>query len=188
MHGTGLKSAIPLVVAFAIMFSCSAASAGDNPLQSIFVNKNNPHYVSARQIIYAPRATVFESIKKNRKEDPALVFSRVLEKQGNVRKLQERRSMPFIGHADYVLWVKLVPNQEIDYRLVQSGDFKEYNGLWKLTDGQTPNSTNVELKHRMRLTTPVPDVVLSQLVQEHVKRKVMDVKRNAEQSYNKTLR
>lgn len=139
------------------------------------------HFVESKVLIKAPPEVVWYSVHEERKHDPDLSYSKVLEQGVNEQKLEQKFCLiPVIGSAVCVMHHTEVPNQRIDYKLLKSDHFKAMEGSWVLTPADNGKSTYLELRTHLDMGVPVPKMVMNSMTQKKLDKRLAHVKEMAE--------
>jgi len=97
---------------------------------------------------------VFEAIQNSRYSDPS---RRVVSSEGNTVILEEKfPGLPIIGRAKCLYREVEVPNQRIDYSIIESEQFKAFNGAWELNPSHDGKTTTLRLTSRCDTFVTVP--------------------------------
>lgn len=139
---------------------------------------------SAKILIKAPPKTVWETVHEERKKDPDLAYSKVLEQGVNECRLEQKfQLIPVIGTAVCEMHNSEVPLQRIDYKLLKSDRFKAMEGSWVLTPSEDGRHTFLELSTHLDMGVPVPGPLMSSVTTKKLARRLGNVKKMAEQSH-----
>ncbi|MBY0356413.1 MAG: hypothetical protein K2W82_00310 [Candidatus Obscuribacterales bacterium] len=145
-------------------------------------------WVTARVHIRAKRHVVWETVHEERKNDPDLAYSKVLEESKNHAVIEQKFVLlPVIGASVCVMKNHEVPMERIDYQLIKSDRFKAMEGSWTLLPGEDPNSTVLELSTYLDLGLPVPRGIFEGITGKKLERRLTNVKRAAEQAQARTV-
>lgn len=140
-------------------------------------------WVTARVQIKAKRHVVWETVHEERKNDPDLAYSKVLEESKNHAVIEQKFVLlPLIGTSVCVMKNHEVPMERIDYQLIKSDRFKAMEGSWILLPGEDSNSTMLELSTYLDLGLPVPRGIFEGITGKKLERRLTNVKRAAEQA------
>src|ERR1700722_18181127 len=105
-----------------------------------------PQRVKAHLLIKAPPQIVWDAVHEERKHDPDMAYSKVIEEGVNECKLEQKFTLlPVIGTATCLMHQHEVPLQRIDYKLLKSDRFKAMEGSWVFTSAEDGKATLLEL-------------------------------------------
>lgn len=139
---------------------------------------------SAKILIKAPPKLVWESVHEERKHDPDLAYSKVLEQGVNECRLEQKfQLIPVLGTAVCEMHNSEIPGQRIDYKLLKSDRFKAMEGSWILTPHSDGRYTMLELSTHLDLGVPVPAMVMNSVTTKKLAKRVGNVKKLAEQRH-----
>jgi hypothetical protein len=139
---------------------------------------------SAKILIKAPPKLVWESVHEERKNDPDLAYSKVLEQGVNECRLEQKfQLIPVFGTAVCEMHNSEVPGQRIDYKLLKSDRFKAMEGSWVLTPQNDGRYTMLELSTHLDLGVPVPAMIMNSVTSKKLARRVGNVKKMAEKHH-----
>ncbi|MBZ0184754.1 MAG: SRPBCC family protein [Candidatus Obscuribacterales bacterium] len=98
---------------------------------------------------------VFEAIKRSRYQEPER--RKVVEKSGNRVVLEESfATIPIIGSAVCRYEEVEVPNKRIDYSIIASRQFKQFEGAWELQPINGGAATRLKLTSKIDTYVAVP--------------------------------
>jgi len=145
-------------------------------------DKPNGHrWMKAKILINANQHVVWDTVHEERKKDPDLAYSKVLNTENNQATLEQKFSLlPVIGTATCVMHNSEVPDERIDYNMVRSDHFKALEGSWVLTPGKDSESTYLELSSYCDMGLPVPRAMLDAITSKKLARRIANVKAMAE--------
>jgi ribosome-associated toxin RatA of RatAB toxin-antitoxin module len=139
---------------------------------------------SAKILIKAPPKTVWETVHEERKKDPDLAYSKVLEQGVNECRLEQKfQLIPVIGTAVCEMHNSEVPLQRIDYKLLKSDRFKAMEGSWVLTPTEDGRHTMLELSTHLDMGIPVPGPLMTSVTSKKLSKRLSNVKKMAEQHH-----
>ncbi len=142
--------------------------------------------VQAKILIKAPVDVVWYSVHEERKHDPDIAYSKIIEQGVNEQKLEQKFTLlPVIGSATCLMHHTEVPNQRIDYRLLKSDHFKAMEGSWIFTPAENGKATVLELSTHLDMGVPVPKMIFNSLTQKKLDKRLAHVKEMAEGLHNK---
>lgn len=145
------------------------------------MDKNGHRRVTARIKIAANSHVVWETVHEERKTDPDLAYSKVLEVNGHTSTLEQKfQLVPVVGTAVCEMKNVEVPGQRIDYWLTKSDRFKALEGSWvffSLRDG----STILELSSYIDMGIPVPRNMQDVVTGKKLERRLQNIRKMAEQ-------
>jgi hypothetical protein len=131
--------------------------------------------------IQAAPDIVWRSIHEERKHDPELEYSKIVEQKENETTIEQKfKDIPFVGSSVCVLNSKEILHQRIDYSLVKSDHFKALEGSWILTPVDSGKATILELTSYVDSGTPVPRMFVEQVMNKKLQKRVGNVKKLAE--------
>ena len=167
--------------AFATMSAVMLLAAGSVSSEK---RKNDKTWVTGRTVINAPAKIVWETVHEERKHDPDLEYSKVLEKKENECRLEQKFVLiPVIGSAVCEMHNSEVPLKRIDYKLLRSDRFKAMEGSWVLTPGPDGKSTILELSTHLDLGLPIPGNLQTNATKKKLAKRLGNVKRMAEKNH-----
>ncbi len=173
-----------LVVAFAFIYQqVQAEDTHQNTKPQLTTSEVVPkhHRISAHIHIKAPVESVWQAIHEERNSDPDMIYSKVINQYGNESQLEQKfQYLPLFGHATCVLKNVEIPNQRIDYWLLQSDRFKAMEGSWILTSLDAGKTTMLELSTYVDLGIPLPRIFLDQITSMRLEKRIANVKKMAE--------
>jgi len=136
---------------------------------------------SAKILIKAPPKMVWDSVHEERKHDPDLAYSKILEQGVNECRLEQKfQLIPVLGTSVCEMHNKEVPGERIDYKLLKSDRFKAMEGSWVLTPHSDGRYTMLELTTHLDLGVPVPQMVMNSVTTKKLARRLTNVKKAAE--------
>lgn len=139
---------------------------------------------SAKILIKAPPKTVWDSVHEERKHDPDLAYSKILEQGVNECRLEQKfQLIPVIGTSVCEMHNSEIPGQRIDYKLLKSDRFKAMEGSWVLTPANDGRHTYLELSTHLDLGVPVPAMMMNSVTTKKLAKRVGNVKKMAEQHH-----
>ncbi len=142
--------------------------------------------VASKILIKAPPEVVWYSVHEERKHDPDIAYSKVLEQGVNEQKLEQKFCLlPVIGSATCVMHHTEVPNQRIDYKLLKSDHFKAMEGSWTFTPTENGKATILELSTHLDMGVPVPKMIFNNLTQKKLDKRLAHIKEMAEGVHSK---
>ncbi|HEY9677437.1 MAG TPA: SRPBCC family protein [Drouetiella sp.] len=142
--------------------------------------------VKAKVLIKAPPEVVWYSVHEERKHDPDIAYSKVIEQGVNEQKLEQKFCLlPVIGSATCLMHHTEVPNQRIDYKLLKSDHFKAMEGSWIFTPAENGKATMLELQTHLDMGVPVPKMVFNNLTQKKLDKRLAHIKEMAESMQSK---
>lgn len=146
----------------------------------VFADAPHSRGVKGTVEIDASVGVVWDTVHIERLSDPDLVYSRVLEQNGNKVLLEQKfGAMPLIGEAVCVLAQEESLHKRIDYKLVKSNKFKEMSGSWvftELADGRT----ELSLSSSLRTGIPCSRHLLNLLLKDKIQKRLERIKDAAE--------
>ncbi|MBX9668008.1 MAG: SRPBCC family protein [Candidatus Obscuribacterales bacterium] len=141
----------------------------------------NKVWHTAKILIKAPPKVVWDTVHEERKKDPDLAYSKVLEQGVNECRLEQRFVLiPVIGAAVCEMHNSEIPGQRIDYKLLKSDRFKSMEGSWILTPTDDGHHTVLELSTHLDLGMPVPGPIMNTVTSKKLARRLDNVKKMAE--------
>lgn len=146
------------------------------------LEKNGHKRVCAKIKIAAHPHTVWETVHEERKTDPDLAYSKVLETSGHSSTLEQKfQLVPVVGTAVCEMKNVEVPGQRIDYWLTKSDKFKALEGSWVLT-GLKDGSTVLELSSYIDMGLPVPRNMQDLVTGKKLERRLQNIRKMAEET------
>jgi Polyketide cyclase / dehydrase and lipid transport len=144
---------------------------------------NGHHWVKAKILINASPHVVWETVHDERRKDPDLAYSKVLETNENHVVLEQKFCLlPLIGTATCVMNNHEIQDERIDYDMASSDHFKALEGSWVLTPdkGTQSTCTYLELSSYLDMGLPVPRPMLDAMTAKKLQRRLSNVKAMAE--------
>lgn len=142
---------------------------------------NGKRWLKARVKIHAPAELVWNTVHEERKLDPDLAYSKILETKGNDIMVEQKfQLIPIVGTSVCVMKNTEVPNERIDYVLVKSDRFKAMEGSWVLTASEDGKSTILELSSHIDLGLPIPRQLIEGVTAKKLEKRVGNVRKMAE--------
>lgn len=139
--------------------------------------------LKAKILIRAPLDVVWRTVHEQRKLDPDLAYSKVLQEEGNNSLLEQRFILlPVIGATTCVMNNSEVPMQRIDYKLMKSDRFKAMEGSWVFT-ALDSKSTVLELSSYLDLGIPGTRGLLDAVTTKKLQRRVARIKDMSEATF-----
>lgn len=122
---------------------------------------------------------VWKAVHEERKHDPDIAYSKVLE-EGNHECMLEQKFVliPMLGSSICQMHQKEVPLERIDYKLIKSDRFKAMEGSWVFSP--SPEGTTLTLSSHLDLGLPVPKGMLNSITEKKLQRRLNNVKVQAE--------
>jgi len=141
-------------------------------------------WVKGKVTINAPASTVWYTVHEERKNDPDLAYSKVLEASEHEATLEQKFVLlPMLGSSVCVTKQSEIPLKRIDYYLLRSDHFKAMEGSWVLTPNPDGKSTVLELNSHIDLGMPVPRWFLNATLSKKIDRRLNHVKEMAERMH-----
>ncbi len=141
---------------------------------------NGRRWVTAKIKINAHPSVVWETIHEERKTDPDLAYSKVVEENKNELTLEQKfQLLPVIGTSVCLIKSNEIPHKRIDYYLLKSDRFKAVEGSWIL-EPQEDGSTILELGSFIDIGVPAPRTFVEGIAGKKLERRVSNVKKVAE--------
>lgn len=145
-------------------------------------------FVKGRVLINASPHVVWDSVHEERKHDPDLEYSKVVEEKANIKMLEQKFNLiPVIGSATCLMKQDEVVNQRIDYTMVKSDRFKAFEGSWVLTPTEDGKGTILELSSHIDMGLPIPRGIVENFQGKKLGRRLTNVKKMAETVQSKQL-
>jgi len=139
--------------------------------------------VKAKILIQASPDIVWTSVHEERKHDPDLAYSKVLNQENNRATLEQKFAfLPVIGTAVCVMANEEKPGERIDYWLLKSDRFKAMEGSWVLTPHDGGKATVLELSTYIDMGYPVPRAFMDTITSRKLERRLNNVRVVAEKS------
>lgn len=136
-------------------------------------------WFKASVVVDAPPELVWQSVHEERRHDPDLAYSKVLEQKDNECRLEQKFVLiPVIGASVCEMKNWEVPGHRIDYKLVKSDRFKAMEGSWVLTP--VNQGTLLELTTHLDLGLPVPKTLMNSVTSKKLERRLGNVRKMAE--------
>lgn len=174
-----------LIVSLTLALSPSCLEAwADNPTkcesQSGGQKPKDENWVQGSVEINAPPQIVWEAVHEERKHDPDLAYSKVIQEGTNEYKLEQKFVLvPILGTAICQMHNKEVPFERIDYKLIKSDHFKAMEGSWVLVP-QEGGKTKLELSSLLDTGMMVPRGMINSIAARKIQKRLKRVKAAAE--------
>lgn len=166
----------------------AALSKGEPVHSSEVQAQTKRKFLKARILINASPKIVWDSVHEERKHDPDLEYSKVLDEKGNVKTLEQKFNLiPVVGSATCVMKQDEVLNERIDYTMVKSDRFKAFEGSWTLTPTTDGKGTILELTSHIDMGLPIPRSFIENFQGKKIGRRLENVKKAAEVMQSKQL-
>lgn len=137
-------------------------------------------WVSAKIHIKAPASVVWDAVHEERKTDPDIAYSKVLEEGKNELTLEQKfQLIPVIGTSVCVMKNTEVPGKRIDYYLLKSDRFKALEGSWVL-QATDDGHTILELASYIDMGVPAPRSIIESVASKKLERRLGNVRKAAE--------
>ncbi|MBN9395308.1 MAG: SRPBCC family protein [Candidatus Melainabacteria bacterium] len=146
---------------------------------ALAADKDKNAFVSAVVEIKAPPEVVWKAVHEERKHDPDLAYSKVLQENGDEALIEQKMVLiPVIGAAVNQIHQKETLNERIDYKLVKSDRFKAMEGSWVLDP--VKDGTKLTLSTHIDIGMPVPKTMMNSITQKKIQKRLNNVKSQAE--------
>jgi len=150
--------------------------------------KDPAQRVKAQILIKAPPELVWYSVHEERKHDPDMAYSKVIEEGVNESKLEQKFNIiPIIGSATCLMHQHEVPLQRIDYKLIKSDHLKAMEGSWVFTPAENGKATLLELSTHLDMGIPFSRTIINGFTQKKIERRLAHVKELAEDLHSKNV-
>jgi ribosome-associated toxin RatA of RatAB toxin-antitoxin module len=157
--------------------------------KSASAQRKGNSWCTASMLIKAPPETVWRAVHDERQHDPDISYSKILEQSDNQCKLEQKFCfIPFLGTSTCVTNQVEIPNQRIDYKLLQSDHFKEMEGSWIFRPADGGRATLLELTSHLDLGLPVPKMLMDGVTTKRMEKRLSHIKRIAEKSHSALAR
>ena len=141
---------------------------------------NGRRWVTAKIRIAAHPNEVWNAVHEERKTDPDLAYSKVVEEGKNEQTLEQKfQLLPVVGTSVCFIKSSEVPNKRIDYYLLKSDRFKAVEGSWILQPTED-GGTILELASYIDIGMPAPRSFIENIAGKKLERRVANVRRVAE--------
>lgn len=151
-----------------------------NKVQVSTEDRTGKTWFKAQVMVDAPPDLVWQSVHEERRHDPDLAYSKVLEQKENECRLEQKFVLiPVIGASVCEMKNWEVPGQRIDYKLIKSDRFKAMEGSWVLTP--VKDGTLLELNTHLDLGLPVPKPLMNSVTSKKLERRLGNVRKMAEE-------
>lgn len=151
--------------------------------QVIIGTQNKPNgrrWVTAKIRIAAQPHVVWNAVHEERKSDPDLAYSKIVEEGKNEQTLEQKfQLLPVVGTSVCLIKSSEVPNKRIDYYLLKSDRFKAVEGSWILQPTED-GGTILELASYIDIGMPAPRSIIENIAGKKLERRVSNVRRVAE--------
>ncbi len=175
---------LPAIVSIAPVESKEPAQAIAVKESAVISKLNVPsgrHRMVAKILIHASPEIVWNTVHEERQKDPDIAYAKIISHEKNEMLLEEKFILlPVIGTAVCVMKDIEVPNERIDYQLVESDRFKAMEGSWVLTAHDGGKATILELQSYLDLGLPVPRMMLEGITGQKLQKRVTNIKVIAE--------
>jgi hypothetical protein len=159
---------------------------GDDVAVSSEKRAGGKNFVTGKTLIKAPASVVWETVHEERKHDPDLAYSKILESGVNECRLEQKFVLiPVVGTAVCEMHNAEVPLQRIDYKLLKSDRFKAMEGSWVLTPQADGKHTLLELSTHLDMGLPVPEHFMTSATKKKLAKRLGNVKKMAESTHAK---
>lgn len=156
-----------------------AFARGNSGVKVSTEDRTGKTWFKASVIVDAPADLVWQSVHEERRHDPDLAYSKILEQKENECRLEQKFVLiPVIGASVCEMKNWEVPNQRIDYKLIKSDRFKAMEGSWVLTPVE--KGTLLELTTHLDLGLPVPKTLMNSVTSKKLERRLGNVRKMAE--------
>lgn len=146
------------------------------------LQKNGHNRIRARVHISAPPQVVWETVHEERKTDPDLAYSKVLETSGQNSVLEQKfQLIPIVGSSVCVMRNTEIPGHKIDYSLMKSDRFKALEGTW-IVSANPDGTTILELSSYIDMGLPVPRSMLEVVASKKLAGRLQNIRKMAEQA------
>lgn len=183
MRSFALRRTLLNIVAGSAVFLSTVTVAS---AQSICKSNHHKGGYTGSIVVKGSPAEVFAAIKNSRNSDRRKIVSSC----GNSVVLEEKfAALPIIGAASCKYKEVEVPHKRIDYSIVHSKQFKQFEGKWELIPVRDGKSTEVRLTSRVEAYIKVP---FSKRITDHstkrdIKRRLIDIKCRVESSSKRKI-
>lgn len=148
---------------------------------------NGRRWVTAKIKIKAQPSVVWDAVHEERKTDPDLAYSKIIEEGKNEETLEQKfQLLPVIGTSVCVIKSTEVPNKRIDYYLLKSDRFKAVEGSWIL-QATDDGSTILELGSYIDIGVPAPRTFVEGIAGKKLERRLGNVRKVAEANQGRSL-
>ncbi len=147
------------------------------------LDHNGHKRVRARVKIAAAPHVVWETVHEERKTDPDLAYSKVLETNGHTSTLEQKfQLIPVVGTAICEMKNVEIPGHRIDYWLTKSERFKALEGSWVIT-ALREGGTILELSSYIDMGLPIPRTMQDMVTGKKLERRLQNIRKMAEQAH-----
>lgn len=137
-------------------------------------------WVAAKIQIKATPQVVWDAVHEERKTDPDIAYSKVLEEGKNELTLEQKfQLIPVIGTSVCVMKNTEVPGKRIDYYLLKSDRFKALEGSWVIQPTEDGH-TILELASYIDMGVPAPRSIIESVASKKLERRLDNVRKAAE--------
>lgn len=141
---------------------------------------NGRRWVTAKIKIDAHPSLVWDAVHEERKTDPDLAYSKVVEENNNEKTLEQKfQLLPVIGTSVCLIKSTEIPHKRIDYYLLKSDRFKAVEGSWIL-QAMEDGSTVLELGSYIDIGMPAPRSIVEGVASKKLERRLGHVRKFAE--------
>ncbi len=141
---------------------------------------NGRRWVTAKVRINAHPSAVWDAVHEERKSDPDLAYSKVLEENKNETTFEQKfQLLPIVGTSVCVIKSNEVPLKRIDYYLLKSDRFKAVEGSWILQPTDD-GGTILELGSFIDIGVPAPRTWVEGIAGKKLERRLTNVRKVAE--------
>jgi hypothetical protein len=168
---------IALSAVLFLTLATTLAAHSSTPQNSAKDQGKHQNGAKAKIVINAPLEVVWKSVEEYRRRDPERTATKLVSQSQQSRIVEEQFAIPTIfGTAECLLSLTEIPTQRIDFKLLQSDDFKAMEGSWILTPSDDHNSTTLELTSYLDLGMPLPRMIVNSIVKYKLERRLAAVK------------
>lgn len=152
---------------------------------------NGRRWVTAKIKINAQPSVVWEAVHEERKTDPDLAYSKILEEVKNEAGKNEQtleqkfQLIPVLGTSVCVIKSTEDLHKRIDYHLLKSDRFKAVEGSWLLQPTED-GGTVLELGSYIDIGVPAPRSFVENIAGKKLERRLTNVRKVAENHTSKT--
>ncbi len=172
-------------IAMGNLFHCPAlAKKPLKPTNKTAHYKHKNDLISTDIEIDAPVEVVWKMVHTEREKAPNLVYSKLQKEDRNFQVFEQKWTIvPFVKTTTCVIEEQEIPNKRIDYRVVNSNQFKVMEGSWIFSPGVDGKSTKLALTTYMELRGFAPITVVKLMAKKKMEQRLAHIKELAEKPH-----
>ncbi len=172
------------ISALSALVSCPAFAGKTLKQTSTAHYRHRGDLISTHIEIDAPVEVVWKMVHTEREKAPNLVYSKLQKEEQNLQIFEQKWTIvPFVRTTTCVIEEKEIPNQRIDYRVVNSNQFKVMEGSWIFSSSEDKQSTKLGLTTHMELRGFAPAAIVKVLAKRKMEQRLAHIKKLAEKPH-----